>query len=330
LEGAIIELENAVEAGGRNVADYQKTIRKLQGSIKELSAAVADETAGRDAAREGALKADAKANELAIACDEARVALEQSERARKLAETLTNENSDRLNELQALYGAAAAAKRKVDDDYHALQDEIEELENAASAADDKAARAAGEVARVQAELNGALAGTANAEKSRALIAKQLADTQLALEEAEGGGGRGIKAQIRQLELKIMELESDLDAEARKSADVLKTARKSDKRVKEVEALLDEERKNSASSVGAVDVLKTKIQTLRFQLDESDANLNALQTKYRRAVLEAEEAEKRCESAELALQKARQRAKTNAPSLAVSRQRSRARTPTATD
>merc|ERR1712013_201075 len=120
---------------------------------------------------------------------------------------------------------------------------------------------------------------ANAEKSRALVAKQLAEAQLALEESEGGGGRGIKAQIRQLELKIMELESDLD----------------------------EERRASANNSKAVDTLKTKIQTLRFQLDESDANLNALQTKYKRAVLEAEEAEKRCESAELALQKARARA-----------------------
>merc|ERR1712168_1363460 len=107
LEGAIIELENAVEAGGRNVSDYQKTIRKLQATIKELTAAVAEETAGRDAARDAALSADARANELAIACDEARVALEQSERARKLAENLTNENSDRLNELQALYAASA-------------------------------------------------------------------------------------------------------------------------------------------------------------------------------------------------------------------------------
>merc|ERR1712096_257704 len=199
-----------------------------------------------------------------------------------------------------------------------------------SDAEVKATKAAAETSCLAAELAASQLSTANAEKSRALVAKQLVDTQSALDDAEAGGGRGIKAQIRQLELKIMELESDLDAEARKSADVLKTARKSDKRVKEVEALLDEERKNSASSLGALDGLKTKVQTLRFQLDESDANLNALQTKYRRAVLEAEEAEKRCESAEIALQKARQRAKTNAPSLAVSRQRSRARTPTATD
>jgi len=330
LEADIIDLENAVEAGARASSDAQKTARKLQSTVKELTAAVADETAGRDAAREAALKADAKANDLAIACDEARVALEQSERARKLAEGLTNENSDRLNELQALYSAAAAAKRKVDDDYHALQDEIEDLEATVSSAEDKAARAAAEVGRLQSDLAASQAATVNAEKSRSAIARQLADANLALQEAEGGGGRGIKAQIRQLELKIMELESDLDTEARKSADVLKQARKTDKRAKELESQLEEEKKASLSTSGNVDVLKTKVQTLRFQLDESEANLNALQTKYKKAVLEAEEAEKRCESAEVALQKARQRAKTNAPSIAVSRQRSRARTPAATD
>merc|ERR1712042_48669 len=227
-------------------------------------------------------------------------------------------------------GASASAKRKVDDDYHALQDEIEELENKASDAEAKAAKAGAETSRLAAELAASQLSTANAEKSRALVAKQLVDTQSALDDAEAGGGRGIKAQIRQLELKIMELESDLDAEARKSADVLKNARKNEKRAKDAEALVEEERKAAAGAAGASDALKTKIQQLRFQLDESDASLNAMQTKYKRALLEAGEAEKRCESAEIALQKARAKAKTNAPSLAVSRQRSQACTPTATD
>merc|ERR1712183_925657 len=119
-----------------------------------------------------------------------------------------------------------------------------ELENDAKASEDKAARAMAEVARLISELNNASEGTGNAEKSRALLAKQVADLQVKLEESESGGGRGVKAQIRRLEQRIMELESDLDTKARKSADVLKQARKADKRVKEVEFALDDERKAS--------------------------------------------------------------------------------------
>ena len=71
-----------------------------------------------------------------------------------------------------------------------------------------------------------------------ILLSQVADLSLQMEESETGGGRGVKAQIRKLEQRIMELESDLDTEARKSADVLKQARKADKRVKECEFALE--------------------------------------------------------------------------------------------
>ena len=78
--------------------------------------------------------------------------------------------------------------------------------------------------------------------------------------------------------------------------------------------------------------------MRLALEEAEANLSTLSTKYKKATLQLEEAEERCETAEGALQKARQRAKSSAQSLAAtrgpsagaSRQRSRMRTPNAQD
>merc|ERR1711962_670813 len=233
-ENHIIELENSLDSATKNTTDYQKTIKKLQLQIKDLQQMVDDEVQGRDDARDAAIRADRRANELAVSADENRGALESAVRAAKQAESEKVETSDRLAELQAMYNNAANGKRKAENDFHALQEEVEELENEAKAAEDKAARAMAEVARLITELNNATEGTGNAEKSRAVLAKQVADLQVKLEESETGGGRGVKAQIRKLEQRIMELESDLDTEARKSADVLKQARKADKRVKEVE------------------------------------------------------------------------------------------------
>ena len=51
--------------------------------------------------------------------------------------------------------------------------QVEELENAAQGAEDKAARAMAEVSRLMAELSNAQEGTSNAENSRALLAKQV-------------------------------------------------------------------------------------------------------------------------------------------------------------
>merc|ERR1719369_1921797 len=126
-ENHIIELENSLDAATKNTTDYQKTIKKLQAQIKELQQMVDDEVQGRDDARDAAIHAD-----------EQRVALEAAERARKAAEGEKVETSDRLAELQAMYNNAANGKRKAENDFHALQEEVEELENEAKAAEDKA------------------------------------------------------------------------------------------------------------------------------------------------------------------------------------------------
>merc|ERR1711890_142250 len=102
-------------------------MKKLQTQIKELQSMVDDEVRGRDEAREAGMRAERRANDLAVQVDETRVALEQAERARKLAENEKAENIDRLAELQSLYNNAAQGKRKAEGDFHALQEEIEEL-----------------------------------------------------------------------------------------------------------------------------------------------------------------------------------------------------------
>eukprot|EP00493_Phyllostaurus_siculus_P012185 UN12361 len=75
-----------------------------------------------------------------------------------------------------------------------------------------------------------------------MLAKQVSDLQLQLEDAEANSGKGLKNQIRKMEQRIIELESDLDTKGRKSAEIVKAARKADKRVKEVQLQLEDEQK----------------------------------------------------------------------------------------
>merc|ERR1712121_237223 len=65
-ENHIIELENSLDSATKNTTDYQKTIKKLQAQIKELQQMVDDEVQGRDDARDAAIRADRRANELAV------------------------------------------------------------------------------------------------------------------------------------------------------------------------------------------------------------------------------------------------------------------------
>merc|ERR1711962_1006845 len=128
--------------------------------------------------------------------------------------------------------------------------------------EEKAARASAEVSKLLAELANVSDSASSSEKTRAALAKQNADMAVRLEEAEAGGSRTIKAQMRKLENRIAELESDLDTEARKSANVIKSTRKAEKRVKELEGTLEDERKAAQSSVASVELTTNKMKLLR--------------------------------------------------------------------
>merc|ERR1712070_129869 len=124
--------------------------------------------------------------------------------------------------------------RKVEGDYHDLEAQMEELELEAKANEGKANRATSEVARLMAELANAQDAVAMGDKSRSVLANQVADLQAQLEEAESQSGRGLKVQLSKLEMRIAELESDAESDARRNAEVMKQSKKADQRVAEIQ------------------------------------------------------------------------------------------------
>jgi len=287
---------------------------------------VDNESRGRDECRDQTLKAERRANELAVQLDETRVSLEQTLRAKKKSDAEKDDHKDRIAELQALYNNAASGKRKAEADFHRLQKEIEELENEAKAGDEKAAKAAEEIAKVMGDLKAANEATSNTEKSRTILAKQVAELQEQLEEAENSGANALKVSMRKLEARILDLESDLDTEARRSADTAKMARKSDKKVKELQFQLEDERNTSARHVETADKLNEKVKDMRMEIELLESKNCQLQSKYKKATAELKESDSRCDSAEKSLLKARQKAR----SAAATRGASRAPSPPAAD
>lgn len=77
-----------------------------------------------------------------------------------------------------------------------------------------------------------------------------------------------QTQIRKLESRIMELENDLDTEARRSADVIKTARKSEKKLKELQFGVEDEKKTAERAQDTADKLNQKLKKMRMQLEEA--------------------------------------------------------------
>jgi myosin heavy subunit len=339
-ESEMNDFESKLEKANRIAAESQKNSKRMQAQIKELQNAVDDEQRGREEIRDSAIRSERRANDLSVQLDETKAFFEQSERSRKLAEVDRSDKTDRLAELQSLYNNVVNNKRKAEGDFHALQDEIEDLESEARAAEEKAQRAMAEVARLMAELSKSQDSSSSAEKSRQLLSKQVVDLQAKLEEANQNSGKGLKGQIRKLEITIGELENDLDAEARKGGEAMKIARRNEKKAKEQQFQLEDEQKAVERAQDAADKLNAKVKKQRMQVEEAEQQNSMLTSKLKKAIVDLENAEERGEQAESALQRARQKARgatasgTRAPtaggtrmgSTSVSRARSRARSP----
>merc|ERR1711881_194461 len=189
--------------------------------------------------------------------------------AKKLAIAEKQEVSDRAAELHTMYHNLQVAKRKAEGDFHALQEEIEELESEKSAAEDRANKAGSEIARVMADLAASQEALSMADKSKHLMAKQVAEAVARAEAAESSGGKGLKNQIRKLEARIVELESDVDTEARKASEAIKVGRKAEKQAKELTFQLEDEHKAVERANDASEKLNAKMKKMRLQLEEAE-------------------------------------------------------------
>ena len=69
-------------------------------------------------------------------------------------------------------------------------------------------------------------------------------------------------------VQILELENDLDTEGRKSAEIVKQARKADIRVREIQLQFEDERKANERTQDAAEKMNAKLKKMRMQLEEA--------------------------------------------------------------
>merc|ERR1712019_143671 len=107
------------------------------------------------------------------------------------------------------------------------------------------------------------------ERERKLQECQVKDMQTRLDDAETNALKGGKKAMHKMESRIRELESEVDAEARRMADTLKCLRKSERHIKEITYSQDEDRKNHERMQALVDSLQAKIRTYKKQIEEAE-------------------------------------------------------------
>uniref|UniRef100_A0A663NC07 Myosin tail domain-containing protein n=2 Tax=Athene TaxID=126785 RepID=A0A663NC07_ATHCN len=245
-----------------------------------------------------------RANLLQAEIEELRAALEQTERSRKVAEQELMDATERVQLLHTQNTSLINTKKKLETDIVQIQGEMEDTIQEARNAEEKAKKAITDAAMMAEELKKEQDTSAHLERMKKNLDQTVKDLQHRLDEAEQLALKGGKKQIQKLEARVRELEAEVDAEQKRSAEAVKGVRKYERRVKELTYQSEEDRKNNLRLQDLVDKLQMKVKSYKRQAEEAEELSNVNLSKFRKIQHELEEAEERADIAESQVNKLR--------------------------
>uniref|UniRef100_A0A8C9N8F0 MYH1B protein n=1 Tax=Serinus canaria TaxID=9135 RepID=A0A8C9N8F0_SERCA len=304
MEGDLNEMEIQLSHANRQAAEAQKNLRNTQAVLKDTQLHLDDAVRAQDDLKEQVAMVERRANLLQAEVEELRAALEQTERSRKLAEQELLDASERVQLLHSQNTSLINTKKKLETDISQIQSEMEDTIQEARNAEEKAKKAITDAAMMAEELKKEQDTSAHLERMKKNLDQTVKDLQHRLEEAEQLALKGGKKQIQKLEARVRELEGEVDAEQKRSAEAVKGVRKYERRVKELTYQSEEDRKNVLRLQDLVDKLQMKVKSYKRQAEEAEELSNVNLSKFRKIQHELEEAEERADIAESQVNKLR--------------------------
>ncbi|XP_030317555.1 myosin heavy chain, skeletal muscle, adult isoform X2 [Calypte anna] len=304
MEGDLNEMEIQLSHANRVAAEAQKNLRNTQGVLKDTQIHLDDAIRAQEDLKEQVAMVERRANLLQAEIEELRAALEQTERSRKLAEQELLDATERVQLLHTQNTSLINTKKKLETDITQIQGEMEDMIQEARNAEEKAKKAITDAAMMAEELKKEQDTSAHLERMKKNLDQTVKDLQLRLDEAEQLALKGGKKQIQKLEARVRELEGEVDAEQKRSAEAVKGVRKYERRVKELTYQSEEDRKNILRLQDLVDKLQMKVKSYKRQAEEAEELSSVNISKFRKIQHELEEAEERADIAESQVNKLR--------------------------
>ncbi|KAL2091271.1 hypothetical protein ACEWY4_013534 [Coilia grayii] len=304
MEGDLNEMEVQLSHANRQAAEAQKQLRNVQGQLKDAQLHLDEAVRGQEDMKEQVAMVERRNGLMVAEIEELRAALEQTERARKVAEQELVDASERVGLLHSQNTSLINTKKKLEGDLVQVQGEVDDTVQEARNAEDKAKKAITDAAMMAEELKKEQDTCAHLERMKKNLEVTVKDLQHRLDEAENLAMKGGKKQLQKLESRVRELESEVDAEQRRGADAVKGVRKYERRVKELTYQTEEDKKNGARLQSLVDKLQMKVKAYKRQAEEAEEQANTHLTRYRKVQHELEEAQERADIAESQVNKLR--------------------------
>merc|ERR1711892_1623603 len=281
LETDAGDLGLALEHAIAGSAETQNTIKKYALQVRDAQVKVDEESQMKSIAADAKVTADRKAAAMQNALEEGRSLLETADRQRRSAEQELADTNETLADLSNVNQSIAAAKRKLESEFNQLGGDLDEMSNEAKLSEDKATRAMVDAARIADELRSEQDIAISLEKDKKLLEAQSKDVAARADEAEINASKGGRKAMIKMEIRIRELESELDAEGRRNGDIYKNLRKSERTIKELIFAGDEDKKNHERMQALIDQLQGKVKSYKKQIEEAEEIAALNLAKYRK-------------------------------------------------
>ncbi|GCB67390.1 hypothetical protein scyTo_0008047 [Scyliorhinus torazame] len=308
MEGDLNEMEIQLGHANRQASEALKHLRNLQGQLKDTQLQLDDAVRSQEDLKEQLAMVERRSGLQQAEIEEMRAALEQTDRSRKIAEQELVDVTERVQLLHSQNTSLINTKKKLDADLNHLQTEMEETIQESRNAEDKAKKAITDAAMMAEELKKEQDTSAHLERMKKNLEVTVKDLQHRLDEAEQLAMKGGKKQLQKLEARVRELENELEAEQKRSADAVKGVRKYERRVKELSYQSEEDRKNVLRLQDLVDKLQMKVKAYKRQCEDTEEQANVHLSKFRKVQHELEEAEERADIAESQVNKLRSKSR----------------------
>ncbi|XP_050968644.1 myosin-10 isoform X1 [Labeo rohita] len=292
LEMDLKDVEAQIEAANKARDEAIKQLRKLQAQMKDYQRELEEARASRDE-----IFAQSKENEKKLKSLEAEILqlqedLASSERARRHAEQERDELADEISNSASGKAALLDEKRRLEARIAQLEEELEEEQSNMELLNDRFRKTTMQVDTLNTELAGERSAAQKSENARQQLERQNKELKSKLQELEGSVKSKFKASIAALEAKIIQLEEQLEQEAKERAAANKIVRRTEKKLKEVFMQVEDERRHADQYKEQMEKANSRMKQLKRQLEEAEeeaTRANASRRKLQRELDDATEA-----------------------------------------
>merc|ERR1711923_217779 len=247
---------------------------------------------------------DRKANAMSGELEESKALLEAAIRGQRQLEQELIDSREQVSDIVGSNTGLANAKRKLENDIHQMQADLDNMLASCKNSEEKAKKAMVDAGRLADELRSEQDHASAQEKAARSTEVSLSEMQRKAEDASIAMARGAAQLPAKLEARAHDIEAALNNTIHQTDDVHKNITKGERRVKELLFQQEENKKNQDRITDLVEKLQQKIKSYKKQIEEAEEIAAINLAKYRKARQDFEEAEERSKTCEANITKYR--------------------------